>query len=752
MTKIIYTFLLFLFISLCIPGGVFGQSPTLVVPTGFNNSAVNNTLISPDGNLMYTLTKNGNVKCFDIKSGLELRSYGGGDIAMDIILSPNGKTLVIIGKDYGIYDALTAKKLASVTYSLGSSNSNFLDNENFYTAPYGGGFLIFNQRNWAKPVIIKDRTPRRIWLDYVATAPGGKYFGAVYMVGDKKRLGIWKLGASPQWKSILMGAVPEQRSYVVNAGGYFGGTIATIHYSDDGKTLLAEVGANTTAIGEMNYRATLVNLATGKATNELKTGGDRALEVTNDGKLLLATKTGLELRKFGADAADWKNDGFNPIYIFGAAKYTTLKNGLLYGPLKSGEIGVAGLGDGIIQKKLGEGGAQGQSMVLSADKRWLAISRADCTVALWDMKYGRMVSILATPEPKDKIINMSISAHGERLLTHKKGEFPYTYGAVEVIDTKTGASLVKKYTRNEEEYPVCDISPAGDYFFYHPDQKTLCVYSIAGQKITYTQPVFLLSNTKFSADGKYIFYYDNNYEDRTKAGLYRLETTGAQLDKIGDGGAFYGSIAIAANGNALAIGCQASIKLINQAGKAVKAGALPSDPFGDLVSLSASGAKLAAGDSRTGGITVFDAGTAGVTMRAANAHAQKITALEFLSEDLLISTSSDTHTKLWGTAGKLKGEFYVLGENDWIFSTPDGRFDGSAAAMKRLYYVQGNQPIPLDNLYEKFYSPGLLAKVVNGGEVPTPEVNVNTLALPPKVKMTFDVARNLEVVNDVAKI
>ena len=89
---------------------------------------------------------------------------------------------------------------------------------------------------------------------------------------------------------------------------------------------------------------------------------------------------------------------------------------------------------------------------------------------------------------------------------------------------------------------------------------------------------------------------------------------------------------------------------------------------------------------------------------------------------------------------------------NWVIVTPVGQFDASAAAMKKLYYAQGDQTIPLENLFEKFYTPNLLATLLQGGALPEPDVDVKTLAKPPTVKMFFDEARNLVVTNDVAKL
>jgi WD40 repeat protein len=91
------------------------------------------------------------------------------------------------------------------------------------------------------------------------------------------------------------------------------------------------------------------------------------------------------------------------------------------------------------------------------------------------------------------------------------------------------------------------------------------------------------------------------------------------------------------------------------------------------------------------------------------------------------------------------------GSNDWAVFTEDGRFDASDAAMKTMYYVKGREFIPLESLYERYYTPKLLQTLL-GGEKPEPvPVDVEKIKSPPTVKIKYDKAknRNLGVEEDV---
>ena len=103
--------------------------------------------------------------------------------------------------------------------------------------------------------------------------------------------------------------------------------------------------------------------------------------------------------------------------------------------------------------------------------------------------------------------------------------------------------------------------------------------------------------------------------------------------------------------------------------------------------------------------------------------------------------------------GKLLGTYYSFKDSkDWLVVTPDGRYDGSPDAFKRLYYVKGVEVIALDALFEKFYTPGLYGMLIDGTP-PAPiedKDNINNLKPAPKVKIQYEVQnRNLTVDDDI---
>jgi WD40 repeat protein len=91
--------------------------------------------------------------------------------------------------------------------------------------------------------------------------------------------------------------------------------------------------------------------------------------------------------------------------------------------------------------------------------------------------------------------------------------------------------------------------------------------------------------------------------------------------------------------------------------------------------------------------------------------------------------------------------------NEWVVATPDGRFDASQAAQEFMYYVKEGQIIPLSSLFEKFYTPKLLNRLLEGETFEPVPVNVDNIKAPPTVNISVDnTSRNLVVEDDIVSL
>ena len=103
------------------------------------------------------------------------------------------------------------------------------------------------------------------------------------------------------------------------------------------------------------------------------------------------------------------------------------------------------------------------------------------------------------------------------------------------------------------------------------------------------------------------------------------------------------------------------------------------------------------------------------------------------------------------TRSLIIGELYLFNHsNDWLLLTRDGRFDGTEAATKSLYYVKGDAVIEMDAVYEKFYTPNLLMRLLSRETLPPVNIDIDNLRPKPRAKILYaEAKRNLVVSDDV---
>lgn len=125
--------------------------------------------------------------------------------------------------------------------------------------------------------------------------------------------------------------------------------------------------------------------------------------------------------------------------------------------------------------------------------------------------------------------------------------------------------------------------------------------------------------------------------------------------------------------------------------------------------------------------------------------------LAYWGKTYLLTTISQ-RTNLVEIWDALKGKNLVnithfKGGNDWIAVTPEGFYDGNMESLKKFYFVKGNEMVDPDLYFEKFYTPDLFARIVNGETFTPDDAGLKGI---PKVQMKYASAtRNLEVDDDM---
>ena len=129
--------------------------------------------------------------------------------------------------------------------------------------------------------------------------------------------------------------------------------------------------------------------------------------------------------------------------------------------------------------------------------------------------------------------------------------------------------------------------------------------------------------------------------------------------------------------------------------------------------------------------------------------AEANTGTDFITPDgkLKFSLQPDLSWQVTTANGNtILGTLYVFSNNDYVFVDQYGRFDGTPEGIKKLYYVRNRKVIPLELVYEKYYTPSLYQRLLNGEQLgPLAE---NTKAAPSAKIGYEELTRNLEVGDD----
>jgi WD40 repeat protein len=687
--------------------GVPSVRPALVAQLG-HSSFVQSVRFSPDGKTLASGSPDRTVILWNAATGKELRTlFGHGDDTAPVCFSPDGKTLA--SGDGTIWDAATGRELCTLAgqerrvHIIGFS-------------PDGKTLAGWPDRDTIK--LWDAATGRELRTlsglkGSVCFSPDGKTLAST---GDDTTLRLWDV-ASGRELHTLSGHIDHA---------------VDVCFSPDGKTL---------ASWGLDKTVRLWDTATGRELRTLSGHEDRVESVcfSPDGKTLASREWGGTVKLWNTATGSELHtlSGHNGLVCFspdGKILATTSddKTVKLWDAASGNELHTLSGHTGNIN-----------SVNFSPDGKTLASGSDDHTIKLWDAATGRELRNLSGhtyPVP-----SVSFSPDGKTLAGG-------SWKAINLWNTTTGKELRTLFGHGDDIAPVC----------FSPDGKTLASGDGTIWDAATGRELRTLSGLKgsvcFSPDGKTLA----STGDDTTLRLWDT-ASGRELRTLAGQGGTVQSVCFSPDGKTLAYGSEdGAVRLWDTAtGRELRT--LPRDdsyPYeSDVLSVCFSpDGKMIASGSMDPSVRLWDAAS-GKELHALRGHTGEVNSVCFSPDGKILASGSDDNTiKLWDTAsgrelhtlsghaGSVMSVSFssdgktlasggwdgtvrlwdtasgreicsLIGFDDgtWAVTDPEGRYDASNGGnVEGLHWVMGNEPIALGQLKERYYEPGLLAKILQG--------------------------------------
>ncbi len=705
--------LLFLTSWVCV-----AQRPELVVQTG-HAGWIYSVAYSPDGKLLASGSSDQTVKLWDVATGTELRSLRGHTYNVEsIAFSRDGTLLVSLGggNDIKIWNVLAGTltqtiKPAAYTNSIAISP----DGQTIAGGDNRGHINLWNLQDPREPRVLAAQTPR---VNSVAFSADGRFLVGG---GDEATVTIWNL------KTDTLAHMIKDRGY----------SVRTVTVSPDSQTVA------TGSFGEVR----LWNIHTGV---EVRTFSEHASHIaavafSNDGKTLASanylgtiklwnTANGAELRTLSGHASEIKTMAFSPD-----------GKGLASGSTDQ-TIKFWDLANGSEVRTLAGHATAAFSVAYSGNGKTMLAGSIDRTVKLWDLTTGELRSLSGHSA---EILSLAFSPNG-RLLASGSAD-----NSIKLWDVSSGARLFDLAWDSTVVGSVT-FSPDGKVLAGGSDDHKIKLWNVSTGAETHALKGHnnSVNSVAFSPDGKILA--TGSYKE---VKLWNTET-GEELRTLPGHFNNVNHLAFSPNGKLLAADSMSQLFLWDIASgqklhsfraghnaictfspdsKRIFSGALYSDivewdtasgaelhrfkghAFAPLsLAFSPDGKTMASG-SADNTIKLWNT-TTSKELRTLPGHSGPVETVTFSFDGrILISAGHDRLIKLWDTnTGDELLTQVVLGNDDmpdWAAVTPDGLFDGSSAAWRRIIWRFAGRAIdfvPIEVFFNEFFYPQLLPDIMAG--------------------------------------
>jgi WD40 repeat protein len=363
-----------------------------------------------------------------------------------------------------------------------------------------------------------------------------------------------------------------------------------------------------------------------------------------------------------------------------------------------------------------------EAVAYSPDGQYLLAGSSDGTARVWDIE-GRELRTLAGHTAL--VESVAFSPDGGLMLTGSRD------GAAKIWDSETGK--VRHTLPGRSAVRSVAFSPDGQAALVGSWDKTAKLWDLASGEVVkvFSGHADAVWSVAFSRDGQQIL---TGSRDST-AKLWDRASGDMLRTFVGHQTPVLTAVFTAAGQSILTGGWDGKAKRWDiHSGEMLQTFAEQRDDAIRTAALSHDGQMVLTGD-REGELIRWD--LSGREAWRLAGHADGISAAAFSPKDQFVLTGgADRTMKLWDTqTGQAIATLIAIGQEDWVVTAPSGHFDASPGAMRLMHFAVGLESVELEQLKDRYFEPGLLAKLLGMSLVPLRSVEAfGAVALYPELK------------------
>lgn len=360
------------------------------------------------------------------------------------------------------------------------------------------------------------------------------------------------------------------------------------------------------------------------------------------------------------------------------------------------------------------------SLVFSPNSNLLALGGIG-VIKLWNIETNQIQSTLG--ERRNYILGAGVDQNGKEIFFAQTEPFS-------ISNLKLAVKILKVDSNSKLDLITQDFIEVHDVKL-NPDGQTFAVTGYKKLKDSKTMPIW--SVYVIDRNGKTL----HNFEEW--GDIYRIEfspngnilagigfstiiiwdvKTGMQIQKLDDYKALSArawTVGFSADGKSILTASDDNIIRAwdIESGKALQS--LRAAPYAEWAVAFQPNNQVVASLIDSNEITLWSI-TDNTKIHTLKGHNPSTNTITFSSDGkILISTGFDGTIKFWNVAdGKELATLIPIGENDWVVTTPEGLFDSSDSEIDTLHFIVGVEVIELKQLKSRYYSPGLLSRILKG--------------------------------------